>query len=109
MHLKRDVGNPAASVSAAPVIASPTTPPPIPSKPMVDSAPIAQPVAPQKSAPASSSPFSNVASSKASKLVALEASGAKSYALVSSPTVWVDEMSFPLKFLLKNDFKWFIS
>jgi len=87
MHLKRDIGNLTAPDSAAPAIVSPTTAPPIPGEPMVESAPVAQPVAPKKSAPASSSPFANVPSSKASKLAALEASGAKSYVLVSSPTV----------------------
>lgn len=87
MHLKRDIGNPVATVSGAPAIASPTTAPPIPSKPMVESATAAQPTVPQKSAPASKSPFANVPSSRASKLAALEASGAKSYVLVSSPKV----------------------
>lgn len=87
MHLKRDIGHPAATIIATPGIASPTIAPPIPSEPMGESASVAQPVVTQKSASESSSPFANALSSKASKLAALEASGAKSYVLVSSPTV----------------------
>ncbi|ONK54835.1 uncharacterized protein A4U43_UnF10840 [Asparagus officinalis] len=87
MHLKRDIGNTIAQISGAPGIESPTTAPPIPSEPMTESAPSIQPVVPQKSASTSSSPFANILSSKASKLASLEASGAKSYVLVSSPTV----------------------
>ncbi|KAJ6817425.1 uncharacterized protein M6B38_412810 [Iris pallida] len=87
MHLKRDIGTAKAPISGALAIESPTTAPPIPSEPMIESAPVAQPVVQQKSSTAPSSPFANALSSKASKLAALEASGSKSYVLVSSPTV----------------------
>lgn len=87
MHLKRDIGNPTAPTYAVPGIASPTTAPPIPSEPMVESASVAESVVPTKPSSTSSSPFANAPSSKASKLAALEASGTKSFVLVSSPTV----------------------
>lgn len=91
MHLKRDVGNPTSSISTSPAIAiaSPTIAPPIPSEPMDQSAPLTKPTELKNLSPSPSSdnPFANVASSKAAKLAALEADGAKSYVLVSSPTV----------------------
>lgn len=85
LHMKRDIGTPKSTV--APPIVSPTIAPPIPSKPMVDSNPTAQPTEPSKSSPTSTNPFANVATTKASKLAALEASGLNGYILVSSTTV----------------------
>ncbi|AES71252.1 putative biotin/lipoyl attachment [Medicago truncatula] len=83
MHLKRNIGATKAPLSNI----SPTTPPPIPSKPMDESAPTtAQPLPPTSSSE-KTNPFANVSSQKSSKLIALEASGTSTYALVSSPTV----------------------
>lgn len=83
MHLKRNIGATKAPLSNI----SPTTPPPIPSKPMDESAPTtAQPLPPTSSSE-KTNPFANVSSQKSSKLIALEASGTNTYALVSSPTV----------------------
>uniref|UniRef100_A0A7N1A218 Lipoyl-binding domain-containing protein n=1 Tax=Kalanchoe fedtschenkoi TaxID=63787 RepID=A0A7N1A218_KALFE len=79
MQLKRNLAHatipaPAVAPSAppAPVAAKPETPPPSP---------------PPKASPAKSSTFLNIPKEKSSKLVALEASGAAGYVLVSSPTV----------------------
>lgn len=83
MHVRRNVGAP----KSPPHIVSPTTAPPIPSEPMAESIPAAPPAAPQRPPQVSASPFSNPSSVKATKLAALEASGIKTYALVSSPTV----------------------
>ncbi|XP_028778839.1 biotin carboxyl carrier protein of acetyl-CoA carboxylase, chloroplastic-like [Neltuma alba] len=83
MHLKRNVGATKAPLSNI----SPTTPPPIPTKPMVESVPDTPPPSPPKSSPEKTNPFINVPHEKSSKLAALEASGTKSYVLVSSPTV----------------------
>ncbi|KAG1371245.1 biotin carboxyl carrier protein of acetyl-CoA carboxylase [Cocos nucifera] len=86
MHLKRDIGSPRAP-SPSTHIVSPTSAPPIPGEPMNESGAAAQPVVSQKSPPAATSPFANIASAKASKLAALEASVSNAYVLVSSPTV----------------------
>ncbi|XP_019416860.1 PREDICTED: uncharacterized protein LOC109328064 [Lupinus angustifolius] len=83
MHLKRNVGATKAPLSNI----SPIAPPPIPSKPMVESASDALPPSPPKPSPEKTNPFANVSTEKSSKLAALEASGANTYALVSSPTV----------------------
>ncbi|XP_070681408.1 uncharacterized protein [Malus domestica] len=81
MHLKRNI-----AVTSDPVpIISPATPPPVPSKPM-DSTPAPPPASPPKSSE-KTTPFTNVSVDKSSRLAALEASGAKGYDLVSSPTV----------------------
>ncbi|CAN6705316.1 unnamed protein product [Malus baccata var. baccata] len=81
MHLKRNI-----AVTSAPVPSiSPATPPPIPSKPM-DSTPAPPPASPPKTSE-KTTPFTNVSVDKLSRLAALEASGAKGYDLVSSPTV----------------------
>lgn len=81
MHVKRNIGVVSAPLSAI----SPTVPPPIPSKPMVESA-LAAPAPPIPS-PEKANAFTDVPFKKSSKLAALEASGAKGYVLVTSPTV----------------------
>ncbi|KAA8534016.1 hypothetical protein F0562_031533 [Nyssa sinensis] len=50
-------------------------------------APAAPPSLPPKSSPEKISPFTNVSLEKSAKLAALEASGSRGYVLVSSPTV----------------------
>ncbi|KAG9150266.1 hypothetical protein Leryth_009820 [Lithospermum erythrorhizon] len=78
MNLKRNL----ASMAPPPVISSP---PPAPSTPAVEAAPPATSSEPKPAGKVS--PFTNVSSEGASKLAALEASGASGYVLVASSTV----------------------
>lgn len=88
MHLRRNVGS-TQSQPSPPLIVSPTMAPPIPSEPMTESIPAAPPAGSTspKLSQASVTPFSSNSSMKTKKLVELEASGVKTYAVVSSPTV----------------------
>ncbi|CAO2825748.1 unnamed protein product [Amaranthus hypochondriacus] len=78
MHLKRNVG---AVVTPVPIA------PPVPSEPMDQLAPVAPSTSAPKPSPEKASPFASTSSAAASKLAALEASGANGFKLVTSPTV----------------------
>ncbi|XP_019052513.1 PREDICTED: uncharacterized protein LOC104592964 isoform X2 [Nelumbo nucifera] len=82
MHLKRNIDT---TKHTTPIISP--TPPHLSSEPMVKATPVAPPSSSPKSSSETASPFKNKSSTKSSKLAALEASGANSYVLVSSPKV----------------------
>ncbi|XP_078445303.1 biotin/lipoyl attachment domain-containing protein isoform X2 [Wolffia australiana] len=91
MHLRRNVEAPKAPPSP-PSIVSPTMAPPIPSEPMSELISESSPATTSSQKPATqtpTSPFSNNLSAKSKKLAELEASGVKTYALVSSPSVGI--------------------